>query len=81
MSTVKSAIKSLTINFKNRKIFKMKSIKQNSRKLIRYSSKKDFKDKTIKNFYKKNYFKFYKTGLEKELIAPYKLKKNQFFND
>lgn len=81
MSTVKSAIKSLTMNFKNRKIFKMKSIKQNSRKLIRYSSKKDFKDKIIKNFYKKNYFKFYKTGLEKELIAPYKLKKNQFFND
>jgi len=81
MSTVKSAIDSLAIKVKDKKILDINPTKQDHKKIIRYSQKKNFTNKIVKNFIKKDFFKFEKKNYQNNLINPYILKKKEFFND
>ncbi len=75
MTSVKSAIDSLSERIKSKEIFNYKPIKQQKTKIIRYSTKKDFNDKVIKKFFKnmKKNIKLDNYSLDK-LYNPYFLK-------
>ena len=50
MMAVKSAFECLTKNIKNKRIFKVKSVKQNKKDEIRYTKISDFTDEILKKF-------------------------------
>ena len=50
MLAVKSAFECLTKNIKNKKIFKIKSIRQNKKNEIRYTKISDFTDEILNKF-------------------------------
>ena len=56
MSTVKSAIVSLSNKIKDKSLFKLKPLKQDKLKQKRYSTQKDFTANVVKIFKKKNCF-------------------------
>jgi methionyl-tRNA formyltransferase len=74
MLSVKSAFLSIIYYLKNKKIKKLKPIKQNNKLLIRYSKKKDFKNSVVKNFFSKKQKIIFKKKSNKLLINPYVLK-------
>lgn len=78
MSTTKSAIKSLKKYILEKKIFKLKPLKQDYKKNLRHSKKKDFTDKIIKQFFKENKKKKYDYE-RPDLKNFYLLKKSEFF--
>ena len=72
MAAVKSAILSLKEKIEDKSIFRLKSIKQNTKKQIRFSKNSDFKSYLLKKYPKKISFKRFNKKL---LINPVMLKK------
>lgn len=77
MSTTKSAIKSLKKYILEKKIFKLKPIRQNYKKNIRHTKKIDFTDEIIKQFFKENKKKKYE--YERPNLKDFYLLKKSFF--
>jgi len=79
MSTVKSAILSLSERIKNNKIFNYKPVVQNQNVEIRYTQKKDFSENVIREFFNKKIKKI--NVKENDLLKdPYILQKKNFLN-